>query len=419
MQEYTQILTNYKEHMQDDPIIARIKILKAILSKKKSQITVSQELKIWKNTVNNLVALYKKQKGEWDDEIILNSSSATLSFLRTHFTYLNYKSRAPESHSRSIDAWSELGKRILAIHKDTNKGYKNMHTFLERIYSKEEYKKLSITLAKVRWFYKRNKLIHKKIKSENREYRSPFDFQNTRTFSRLYIDTKHIADAHALPPEVYAKFKYGKWKDGKDIVWLPRYELNILEQNTRVRFIAYLTELDSNLVRWFIEFVLLFIRGNMFLEMNEEIIVGLDGGMEFFSASERKQELWNEHFTYLNTKFYCYNWPKDTRKNLIERSHLSDDSEFYIPRWYEINSKNDFLKEAEDWGKYWNFERVHSGRYMYNLTPVEKARKLGVYNIKALTLFPMNLILQDHYNIFHNLKKSQYVLTQDLFNIYC
>jgi hypothetical protein len=69
----------------------------------------------------------------------------------------------------------------------------NMNTFLKRILW-DDYIKNSINEAKFRWFYKIQKLIHKKVKSENREYRSPFDFQNTLAFSRLYIDTKHIAD---------------------------------------------------------------------------------------------------------------------------------------------------------------------------------------------------------------------------------
>ena len=49
---------------------------------------------------------------------------------------------------------------------------------------------------------------------------------------------------------------------------------------------------------------------------------------------------------YLNIEFYTYYWPKDPRKNLIERSHRSDDEEFIIPRWYFINSKKDFLKRS-------------------------------------------------------------------------
>jgi hypothetical protein len=168
----------------------------------------------------------------------------------------------------------------------------NMNTFLKRIL-KDEYSKYFITKAKIRWFYKRNNLIHKKVKSENREYRSPFDFQNTLAFSRLYFDTKHIADLHALPTEIYNKFKFWidkDWNKVDNLLELPKYELNIMEQNTRIRFTAYLKELDSNLIFWFIELVLQFIRGNNFLPFHEKIILWTDWWTEFFSWSKRKKK---------------------------------------------------------------------------------------------------------------------------------
>ena len=56
--------------------------------------------------------------------------------------------------------------------------------------------------------FKKNNLKCKRIKTANREYRSPYDFLNTMAFSRLYTDIKHIPDKHALPLEIYNKFKY-------------------------------------------------------------------------------------------------------------------------------------------------------------------------------------------------------------------
>jgi hypothetical protein len=295
-----------------------------------------------------------------------------------------------------------------------------MDNFLKRIYKNWEYEKYSITEAKVRWFYKRNNLIHKKSKSDNREHRSPFDFQKTLAFSRLYFDIKHIPDKHALPTEIYNKFKFWidkDWNRNNSLLELPKYEFNIIEQNTRIRFISYLTELDSDLIFWFIELVILFIRWNNFISFDEKIILWTDWWVEFFSWSEKKRNIRNEKLSYLNVEFYSYNWAKDPRKNLIERSHLSDDSELFIPRWYFINSKKDFLKEASDYSYYRNFKRFHSWRFMDNLTPIQKAKKLWVYNIDMISCFP-TIILQDHFQIFHNIKKSQNVLTQDLFRLF-
>jgi len=52
---------------------------------------------------------------------------------------------------------------------------------------------------------------------------------------------------------------------------------------------------------------------------------------------------------------------------------------------------------------------------MNNLTPIEKARKLGVYNINIMSIFP-TVILQDFYREVSTISKSQmsqYVFTQD------
>lgn len=409
---------NYKQDMKENTIITRIKLLKPLLEKKTSQIDLANNLGVWKNTINNTVKLFKQYYNNPEYiEYIINSHKYNYDVLISKFEFLWYKSRAPNSNSRSIKAKSIIWQQIIKIHGDTNKWYKNMDNFLKRIYKNWEYEKYSITEAKVRWFYKRNNLIHKKSKSDNREHRSPFDFQKTLAFSRLYFDIKHIPDKHALPTEIYNKFKFWidkDWNRNNSLLELPKYEFNIIEQNTRIRFISYLTELDSDLIFWFIELVILFIRWNNFISFDEKIILWTDWWVEFFSWSEKKRNIRNEKLSYLNVEFYSYNWAKDPRKNLIERSHLSDDSELFIPRWYFINSKKDFLKEASDYSYYRNFKRFHSWRFMDNLTPIQKAKKLWVYNIDMISCFP-TIILQDHFQIFHNIKKSQNVLTQDLF----
>jgi len=234
-------------------------------------------------------------------------------------------------------------------------------------------------------------------------------------FSRLYTDIKHIPDKHALPLEIYNKFKYSCDNDWVIIKWFPKYELNIIEQNTRIRFIAYLTEIDSHLIMNFIEYVIQFIRWNNFLPSNVKITIWMDWWTDFLSNSLIKLEKYNKQINYLNAEYYFYDWPKDTKKNLIERSHLSDDLEFFIPRWYSINTKRSFLTEASKYQEYWNFHRQHTWRFMNNLTPIQKAKQLGIYNIWIMSIFP-TVILQDFYrevSAISNSEMSQYVFTKD------
>jgi hypothetical protein len=58
----------------------------------------------------------------------------------------------------------------------------------------------------------------------------------------------------------------------------------------------------------------------------------MDGGTEFCGGSKAKLAIWNKLLQTINVKAYQYDGPKDVRKNLIERSHRSDDEEFYAPR---------------------------------------------------------------------------------------
>jgi len=54
---------------------------------------------------------------------------------------------------------------------------------------------------------------------------------------------------------------------------------------------------------------------------------------------------------------------------------------------------------------------------MNNLTPIQKAKQLGVYNIEIMNIFP-TIILQDFYREVSSISKSemsQYVFTKDLF----
>ena len=400
-------LLNYKEEMQENEIITRLKILRLIFFTKVKQKDLAYNLNIHKNTINNLVKLFKSNKQNGDLEIIEKLSKYKFKMLEERFSYLSSKSRKPKSHKDMLD--SNIENIVIDIFNNTNKWIRWIYLLLKRKYKNDLEFLSKISIWKIKWVFKRNNLKCKKVRTYNREHRSPFDFQNTMIFSRLYVDIKHLADKHALPKEIYDKFKYSKI--------LPWYMLNVFEQNCRIRFTAYLYELDSFLIRQFIEYVCLFIRWRNLLSIEHKIIIWMDNWFEFTCNSDRKLNDWNNHMKYLNVEFYTYFWPKDPRKNLIERSHKSDDEEFIIPRWYFINSKKDFLKEALDYQYYWNFERLHTWKFMHNLTPVNRAYSSWIYNIIALKDFPL-LILQDHYLILDKIKKSQNVLTYYLFKLF-
>jgi len=82
--------------------------------------------------------------------------------------------------------------------------------------------------------------------------------------------------------------------------------------------------------------------------------------VEFFSGSKKKQQEWNDILSCLDANIDCYNPNWDIRKNVIERSHRSDDEEFLIPFGEAMKTKEQFMLQAQEYNDYWNKKRCHS-----------------------------------------------------------
>ena len=254
------------------------------------------------------------------------------------------------------------------------------------IYTKKEKLILkSITFSQIRGIYKRNQLKVKKTRSVNKQRVSLYDYSKLACFEHLHYDTKTIPDTKALPEKIYKKFKFNPE--------LPVVEWNIIDVKSRFRFIAYSHERSSFFGLEFLIFVLQYIRANT-IDHNMKITIGTDNGAEFFSGSERKKGEWNAHLKLLNAEIYSYNPGWDVRKNLIERSHKTDDEEFFVPRGDFIHDKKSFLKEAVNYAHYFNCQRPHSGIGMKNRTPLEVLKNSGITALNAFKEFP-TLLLED------------------------
>ena len=201
-------LLNYKEEMQENEIITRLKILRLILFAKIKQKNLAYNMQIHKNTINNLVKGFKINKQDWDLEILEKMSEYKFNFLEKRFSYLASKSRKPKTHKDMLD--NDIENIVIDVFNNTNKWVRWIYLLLCRKYKNDLDFLSKISIWKIKWVFKRKNLKCKKVRTYNRESRSPFDFQNTMIFSRLYVDIKHLADKHALPKEIYDKFKYSK-----------------------------------------------------------------------------------------------------------------------------------------------------------------------------------------------------------------
>jgi hypothetical protein len=244
--------------------------------------------------------------------------------------------------------------------------------------------------GKLKGIYKRKALKTKKVRSSNGERRSLYDYRALGCFEKMHYDVKHVLDKHALPEYIYRTLAH------KDI---PRYEWNIIDAKSRFRFMAYSYDLTAEFGLRFLLFTILYIRSVLVAD-DRKIEIGVDNGIEFCAGSKRKEDEWNGLLNQISASLYSYEPKFDIRKNLIERSHLSDDEELYIPRGIYMNTKKRFAKEVQDYGYYWNFKRPHSGIGMNNRTPYEVVRQSGLVGTEKLLQFPV-LIFDD---VIHQLR---------------
>jgi len=356
---YTAEMT-YKELVKSQwEVITRYRIIREILLYKQERKALAKKYSMHRNSVGNILKLFNEKISKEDKAILLSWIQLSYEDIELKFTGLSALSCRPKK-LRWI-AGSYLENKVKNLHKKHGWWYKRVRMHLKRKY-KQKYSE-----ALIKGIYKRNNLRVRKARAKNWESKPIYDYDSLLPFEYMHYDVKHILDQWALPTDIYEKFKLTKD--------LPIYQRTIIDACTRLRYLAYSHVINATMWFEFLKIVLMFIRA---LCVDYKIKIGFDGWAEFCSASVAKLATRQEKLSPLNVVVYQYDWPKDIRKNLIERSHKTDDEEFYVPRSHKIHDRNSFVKEARDRSLYYNKYREHSWICMNWLTPYEK---LCSYNL--------------------------------------
>jgi len=370
---YELILMSYKESCKEEGVvITRIKILRMYFN----NVSCKEICKKWdcnKNTVSNIIKKCSLANNE-ALEYLMNNINIPSNKLCL-FDFLANGSRKPLSHCRCLDDLES--QIILDKHINTKYGAKRMYNHLRR----QGHNMCVYTLAKIKGVYKRNGLKVKKKRSANGNRRDLYNYDEIEAFEFLQYDVKQILDLKALPLDIYKKFKNNPN--------LPIYQWTMIDVKTRVRFLAWSHNINSHFGFKFLEFVVVWLRShNVYCKMNFQF----DGGSEFCSASKRKLSIWNEKLKKYDVTVSDTEGIK-WKQNIVERSHRTDDEEFYCPRGEYINSKDDFLRESQFWIMYFN-NRSHMG--LDGDTPKERLKRSGYCNANSICNFP-SFILEDYY----------------------
>mgnify|MGYP001409230248 CR=1 FL=1 len=215
----------------------------------------------------------------------------------------------------------------------------------------KKYDRLSIPAGTIRHILSRNKarINYRGFRPRRRKDKREFvDWYSAKPFEIVQVDLKYIRDHKALShAQIIHLDRYN----------IPNYQWSALDVNSRFKLIGYSREKSwTNGLCWYL-WVISWLRSH---GVKSTIVFTVDNGEEFGGKSWMKVK----ELRKLIGGFGCrliQNHKGHCEENAhLERSHLTDDEEFYIPRALEIKSEADLLSQAMGYIYYYNNVREHS-----------------------------------------------------------
>lgn len=268
---------------------------------------------------------------------------------------LSDSKRTPINQPRKTK--SVLEDRVIEAKNKTRLGPKRLSIYLAK------YEQIIIPYGTIRHILGRNKhkikyMINGRRKGEARPF---VDWYSAKPFEIVQIDLKHIRDQKALTSVQLIHL---------DTYNIPNYQWGALDVNSRFKLIGYSREKTwTNGLLWYL-WVISYLRSH---GVTAKIIFTVDHGEEFGGKSWMKiRELRR-----LIAGFGCLliqNHKGHCEENAhLERSHRTDDDEFYIPRILNVKNEKDLLYESHGYIYYYNNLREHSS--LDYKTPFEYLKK--------------------------------------------
>ena len=253
---------------------------------------------------------------------------------------------------------AEIEDQVIAAKNKTRLGPERLSRYLQR------YEGVLVPAGTIRHILARNKdrlTSHAPGRRRCKEKRPFVDWYSAKPFEIVQMDLKFIRDRKALSKEQIIHL------DRCDI---PNYQWSALDVNSRFKLIAYSREKSwTNGLCWYL-YVISWLRSH---GVQTKIVFTVDHGEEFGGRSWLKVT----ELKKLIHSFGCrlvQNHKGHCEENAhVERSHRTDDDEFYIPRAAHIDSEQDLLDEAMGYLYYYNNVREHSS--LDYQTPVAHLKK--------------------------------------------
>ena len=344
-QSYLSLKKEIGEKFARKVLLENLKLNKGNIKK------TSFEMKCSRNTI--YLAIRKEKEGNLSDKAHLP------------------KSPHPKTTPQKIQELIEKRR------KETGFGKRRLKRY---IFSKDNLLIPESTIGKI---LKVRNLTRKKRRVRREYHKVKYQWNKILPFEQLEMDTKEIADKKTLPKKIYEHVLYSSF--------IPKWQWTVIDPVTRIRFLAWSYSKNWSCGQVFGKMVIWWLR--MFGFHYQKITLFTDGGAEFSATQPHSFKRSCLNFWKplgVERKIIRKRHPEDNP--YVERSHQTDDYEFYLPYLLKVKSEIQFIKLAQWWQKVYNLLRPHMG--LNDLTPYQKLKSLGYTTPPEFCLFPTLILDQ-------------------------
>ena len=285
------------------------------------------------------------------------------------------RDRPKTPHHQPNKTAPEIEEQVIAAKNKTRLGPLRLSRYLHK------YEQLSVPAGSIRHILRRNRhrITYRLPRHRKPQQKRPFvDWYSAQPFEIVQVDLKYIRDQKALTKEQIVHL---------DQCHIPNYQWSALDVNSRFKLIAYSREKSWTNGLCFYLWTVSWLRSN---GVKTRIVFTVDHGEEFGGKSWLKLVDLRKLLSSLGCRVIQNHKGHCEENAHVERSHRTDDDEFYIPRVSHIRTEQDLLDEALGYIYYYNNVREHSS-LDYQTPFAHLKQRLPDINDRIRTVIPVML----------------------------
>jgi len=284
---------------------------------------------------------------------------------------LKDRSRRPHHSPRQTPA--EIEQQVVQAREETRYGRERLALFLQT-------QGIFLSPNTIRHILRRNCPSARRV-ARKPLYPALWAWDVEEPFSLLQTDAKDVHDKQALGTQLTTHLRRQR---------LPRYQWTACDARTRLRFLAHSHKLTRTNGLAFMILVLMWLRA---FDITTPVTFQTDWGEEFGGDNPARVAALSQRFLHpLGGDLQRYPKGRKQYNGRVERSHRSDDEEFYRPYLLQAQTLDQFLALSQRWVYFYNVLRPHFGAGMDKQPPLAVLENLGYTHDHSIALFPPILL---------------------------